>query len=121
MTFLQVINSQCGDSKLQRKVSNHKLRLFYVMSILQSVSVQYDSLKVVDTKYSTNKVAVSQYTSKVYRVLNTHNFADSSSLYKSMYVVVTVKVSSSLYDDALSTELFFLSAKLSLVFKKMRH
>ena len=70
MTFLQVINSLCGDSKLQRKVSNHKLRLFYVMSILQSVSVQYDSLKVVDTKYSTNKVAVSQYTSKVYRVLN---------------------------------------------------
>ena len=41
--FLQVINSLCGDSKLQRKVSNHKLRLFYVMSILQSVSVQYDS------------------------------------------------------------------------------
>ena len=79
------------------------------------------TVKVVDTKYSTNKVAVSQYTSKVYRVLSTHNFADSSSLYKSMYVVVTVKFPSSLYDDALSTELFFLSAKLSLVFKKMRH
>ena len=44
------------------------------------------TVKVVDTKYSTNKVAVSQYTSKVYRVLSTHNFADSSSLYKSMYV-----------------------------------
>ena len=86
MTFLQVINSQCGDSKLQRKVSNHKLRLFYVMSILQSVSVQYDTVKVVNTKCSTNKVAVSQYTRKVYRVLSTHNFADSSSLYKSMYV-----------------------------------
>ena len=44
------------------------------------------TVKVVDTKYSTKKVAVSQYTSKVYRVLSTHNFADSSSLYKSMYV-----------------------------------
>ena len=60
MTFLQVINSQCGDSKLQRKVSNHKLRLFYVMSILQSVSVQYDTVKVVDTRYSTNKVVVAK-------------------------------------------------------------
>ena len=41
-----------------------------------------------------------------------------SSLYKCMCVVVTVKVSSSLYDDAISTELFFSKRRVEFGFLK---